>query len=105
MKTITKIAKFKRADGSRYQVKVKFYGDTEGIYTITDKNGEHEHGLWIRQQLKINRNGILVESRDKSAYSLTYKTFNGSEYQGSWFTYQDIANYISTWETTDGQVK
>ena len=48
---IYKAYKFKNKDG--VEIKVRFY--FTGIYTIVDKNGEHELGEWVKKPLLVGR--------------------------------------------------
>lgn len=44
------------------RVEVRFHGKESGCYTITDKYGEHEMGLWERTP-KVGRNGQPMKTR------------------------------------------
>lgn len=57
---IYKSYKFSNKDG--VEIKVRFY--FTGIYTIVDKNGEHEMGTWKKEPLLVGRHN--KPSKDKS---------------------------------------
>lgn len=59
---IYKSYKFRHNDGS--DVKVRFY--FTGIYTIVDKNGEHELGAWGKSPMLGGRN--LRPSKTEAIY-------------------------------------
>lgn len=58
---IYKSYKFSNADG-QWRYTVRFY--RTGIYTITDKNGEHELGVWTKRPMLVGRNND-TPSKDK----------------------------------------
>lgn len=57
---VYKSYKFTNKNG--VEIKVRFY--FTGIYTIVDKNGEHELGTWRKEPLLVGRH--LKTSKDKS---------------------------------------
>lgn len=56
---------------ARTEFKVRFY--STGIFTIVDKNGEHEIGLWNKEPLLVGRH--LKPSKKQ----VIYKAFSFSD--------------------------
>lgn len=86
---IYKSYKFNHKNGS--EIKVRFY--FTGIYTIVDKNGEHEMGLWNKEPL-LRADGR--PSKDKSCVLYKAKSFLHKEsFSDTWLktVAQQIASY------------
>lgn len=64
--------------------KVRFYGKEDGIYTITDKNGEHEVGLWKRVPMldrygKPKKTVAMFEGRPFYNVALPHLRYNKTD--------------------------
>lgn len=89
---IYKSYKFTNKEGS--VIKVRFY--FTGIYTIVDKNGEHEMGLWDKEPL-LRADGR--PSKDKSQVLYKAKLFlYKASFADTWLktVARQIANFALT---------
>lgn len=85
---IYKSYKFSHDNGS--EIKVRFY--FTGIYTIVDKNGEHEMGLWQKTPLLVGK--YLKPSKDKSCVLYSAKPF-GQHINHSDYALKNVALQIA----------
>lgn len=85
---IYKSYKFKHDSGS--EIKVRFY--FTGIYTIVDKNGEHEMGTWEKTPLLVGK--YLKPSKDKSQVLYSAKPFGQHTYCSD-YALKDVALQIA----------
>lgn len=92
-----KTFKFESKEGKVYRV--KFYDS--GIYTITDKNGEHELGIWEKKPLLVGRYNTPSKNPNEVTYfaSSFAKTAISKEFHHmADYKMKDLANKIIDWE-------
>lgn len=91
---IYKSYKFTNREGA--VIKVRFY--FTGIFTIVDKNGEHEMGLWDKEPLfRIDGR----PSKDKSQVLYKAKPFSyKAAFSDTWL--KDVARKIANYALTIG---
>lgn len=82
---IYKSYKFKHNESGE-EIKVRFY--FTGIYTIVDKNGEHEMGEWYKEPLLVGK--WLRPSKDKSCVIYRARPFD-STYVDSDYSLRTLA--------------
>ena len=76
-------------------VKVKFYEGNgpmgHGLYTITDEKGEHEVGIYYKEQLIMNNGKV---SRDKRQYVIITREF-GSQREIYEYSIREMAERLA----------
>lgn len=85
-----KCYKYLHRDGT--VIKVRFYNTC--IYTVVDKNGEHEVGQWFKNQQFLNEE-YGIRSKDKNAVYFEYQEF-GKKKSRAYCYQQKMADDIAT---------
>lgn len=91
-----KTFKFTSREGKVYRV--KFYDS--GVYTITDKNGEHELGIWEKKPMLVGKYNRPSKDRNSVVYFATSfaLTYDKKYYKLTDFNMRDLASKILNWE-------
>lgn len=79
--------------------KVKFYAS--GIYTITDNNGEHECGIWMKKPMLVGKyNDKPSKDPNRVVYFATSFTpySDKSLFRMTQYTMKELAEHLLNWE-------
>lgn len=90
---------FKFIDKQGNVFRMKFY--STGIYTITDKNGEHECGTWEKKPMLVGRYHTPSKDPNSVVYfgtSFTQAIVSKDTYRITQYTMRELAEILFDWE-------
>ena len=92
-----KIFKFTDKQGNVFRM--KFY--STGVYTITDRYGEHEKGMWEKKPMLVGKHHKPSKDPNSVVYfgtSFTRAIVSKGIYRITQYTMRELAQILFNWE-------